>query len=216
MTGDEQALPHPRGPLVIVLCKPVSSAECKTRLAADIGRRGASRVYRWSLTTAVRAASATGAAIRLSVHGRPADLAELAREHAPEADLVRQIGPTFAARQRHEIDRGVTDGFRPVLLLASDVAESPTPHLTWAMGAMKENQVAIVPSRDGGYSVLAATEPVPELDEVPMSTGSTFDALCERVRGQGRRLAVCPDPLADIDVAADLERVPRDVWAAGE
>lgn len=196
-------------PLVVVLCKPPGSADCKTRLAAGIGRVAAAEVYRACLSTALRSAVACDAEVRLAVAGRPTALASFAWRHAPEADLVRQVGASFAERQLHEFARGLLDGYRPVALVASDLAEPSDEQLRWALRTAASGAVAIVPSPDGGYAVLASAVATPELASVPMSTGRTLESLCETLTRAGRDVAVSDHPLSDIDTQADLDRVSR-------
>lgn len=196
-------------PLVAVLCKPPRSADCKTRLAAGIGREAAAEVYGKCLDTVLRSAVLSGAAVRLAVAGRPMALASFAYNLAPEADLVRQVGESFAERQLHEIARGLLDGYRPVALIASDLAEPPDEQLRWALQTAANEAVAIVPSPDGGYAILASAVAVPELAAVPMSTGRTLESLYEALTRAGRRVVLGNRPLADIDTSADLAEVPR-------
>lgn len=197
--------------LVVVLCRPPWSSDCKTRLAADIGRAAATAIYERCLSEALRSAVATGAAVRISVAGRPIAMAGIADVHAPEADIVRQIDAVFAQRQRHEIDRGLNDGRRPVALLASDVAEPPGRFLCWALATAVDGVVAIVPSHDGGYSILASSAPLPEMDAVPMSSGRTLDLLRSTLHRHGRKVVLSPQSLPDVDVATDLDRLAREM-----
>ena len=214
---------RPGSPLVVVLCKPPAATDCKTRLAADVGRVQAGRIYTRCLEAVLGAAARSGAAVRLAVAGPPLALAGIAAGHAPEAELVRQVGATFAARQRHEIDRGLFDRHRPVAIMASDLAEPPDQAIGWALAAADpaaarpgETAVAIVPAPDGGYSILAAGGPLPELAGVPMSSDRTLEHLRAALRRHGRRVAVAERPLADIDDGADLARLGIVVPVPGE
>lgn len=192
--------------LVVVLCKPPESRDCKTRLAAGVGRDTATEIYRRCLDRVVASAAATGSAVRLAVAGPPEELASVVHRQAPSAELVRQAGATFAERQRHEIERGLRDRFRPVALVASDLAEPPDEQLRWALRAADGGAVAIVPSPDGGYAVLASGVALPELAAVPMSHDRTLRLLCSALRRAGRRVEISVRTLADIDTAEDAER----------
>jgi glycosyltransferase A (GT-A) superfamily protein (DUF2064 family) len=198
---------HSTGGLIVVLCKPPASPECKTRLAADVGRAAATEIYRQCLDMVLRSAVATGSAVRLAVAGQPGLLLPLARRRAPEADLVRQVGTSFAQRQRHEIDRGLRDGYDTVALLASDLAQPPDEPLRWALLTAVHGAIAIVPSPDGGYAILASSVPLPELATVPMSSGRTLDHLCDTLRRAGKPVRLGTRALPDVDTAQDLRQL---------
>jgi glycosyltransferase A (GT-A) superfamily protein (DUF2064 family) len=149
--------------------------------------------------------------VRFSVAGDPIELVAVARDHAPHADIMRQIGAEFAQRQCHEIARGLADGYHPVALVASDLARPPDEQLRWALRSAAGGAVAVVPSPDGGYSILASGIPLPELASVPMSSDRTCELLCHTLRQHGHRVEAGGRPLPDIDVAADLDRVAASV-----
>jgi glycosyltransferase A (GT-A) superfamily protein (DUF2064 family) len=203
-----------RDTLIVVLCKPPGAEDCKTRLAAGVGRRAASALYERCLGNVLRTATTADGAVRLSVAGRPLELAPLARSAAPEADLVRQLRDSFAERQRHEIDRGLADGYRTVILVASDLVGLSVDILRWARAVTVAGEVAVVPSPDGGYSVLGTSAPLPELAQTPMSSDRTLSALVDAVVAAGRRVRVADFFVADVDELADLERYAPDALAA--
>jgi glycosyltransferase A (GT-A) superfamily protein (DUF2064 family) len=133
---------------------------------------------------------------------------------APEADLVRQIRDTFGERQRHESDRGLADGYRTVILLASDLVGLSVDILQWARGVTLAGEIAIVPSPDGGYAVLGTSVPLPELEETPMSSQRTLSALVDAMVTAGKQVRVADFCIADVDEVADVERYAPNALAA--
>jgi glycosyltransferase A (GT-A) superfamily protein (DUF2064 family) len=194
--------------LVTLLCRPPDAPDSKTRLARAMGRARATELYK-NLLVDVLATLGTlegQAGLRVAVAGPPLSLAELCTDALPSVELVQQVGRSFAERQRHEIARGLHDGFRRVVLVASDLVGLDVPALRWAIDG-DERQVSVVLAPDGGYSLLGASVPLPELTSVPMSTGRTGVELIDALRRGGKRVRVADFVVRDIDVAQDLVHV---------
>jgi uncharacterized protein len=191
-------------PLVAVLCRSPHAPDCKTRLAAAVGRERAVRLYRACLVGVLRKVVALPVTVRAAVADAPAEVVELCREVAPEAEVAEQRGATFAERQRHEIARGLADGHELVALVASDLPFLDARAVSWAIAAAQAGAVAVVPSPDGGYSVLASSRDLPELAEVPMSRGDTGDMLVTALRAAGRTVRIAEFEVADLDDERDL------------
>jgi len=192
-----------------VLCRPPDAPDSKTRLAREVGRERARAYYTACLEAVLGTLGRAGADIRLAVAGSPVALAPFCADHAPEADLLRQVGETFAQRQAHEIARGLADGYPQVLLCASDLPVLPPEAVDWALAAGRRGHVGLVPSHDGGYSLLSAPTPLPVLADVPMSLPDTGHrlarALAPVLAGAGRRVEVADFTVPDLDVLADLD-----------
>jgi glycosyltransferase A (GT-A) superfamily protein (DUF2064 family) len=197
----------PGRPLVVVLCRPPDSPDSKTRLALEVGRENATAYYVSCLQAVLGTLGRVDVDLRLAVAGNPIALAALASDLAPTAELVRQVGKTFAERQAHEIARGLADGHGVVVLCASDLPRLPIEAVTWALEVADRGDVGMVPSHDGGYSLLSTSRPLPGLAEVPMSmsdTGAQLARLLQPTLAPGRRV-VCADlTVRDLDVLADL------------
>lgn len=191
-------------PLAVVLCRPPGAPDSKTRLAREVGRQRADAYYLGCLRAVVGTLAATGADLRFAVAGRPLALAAVCAEQAPDADLVRQVGDTFAERQAHEIARGLADRYEQVVLCASDLPELPAAAVEWAVAAARRGELGLVPSHDGGYSLLSSSRPVPELSAVPMSRPDTADRLAATLAPAGHRVAVADFAVRDLDVLEDL------------
>ena len=189
--------------LVVVLCRPPASAESKTRLVADVGAAAARAAYERCLYRALSAAGAADADSRVSVAGRPLDLAGIAAACAPEAELVRQHSGPFARRQFEEIRRGLADGYRRVAFMASDLPTVRPEEINWVLSA-PDGRVRIAPSQDGGYAILGAGAEVPELMSTPMSRADTGQRLVAAIRRSGRHVEVAPFEVPNINHGVDL------------
>jgi uncharacterized protein len=189
--------------LLVVLCRPPGSPEAKTRLAADIGRRAADEAYVACLRHVLATAARVPADLRVAVAGPPTALAALCLELAPDAELIRQYGRTFADRQRNEIRRGLSQGYRRVAFMASDVPTVRADQIAWALTGSAD-EVRIVPSHDGGYSVLGSGADVAELVRTPMSRSDTRNLLVSALRTNGRSVAVADFDVPDVNVGSDM------------
>jgi len=190
--------------LVVVLCRPPAATDCKTRLARELGRATARRLYIRCLEQVLSQAAGSGATVRVAVAGHPTALAPYVARCAPDADIITQVGASFAARQAHQLDRGIADGYRPVTLVGSDLVDLDATALLWSQRMAASGVVAIVPAADGGYSLLSSAVPLPELADVPMSRSDTTTALAETVTAMGKPVAIAPFMVRDLDLAADL------------
>lgn len=191
--------------LVVVLCRPPSAPDCKTRLAREVGRARAQQLYRRCVQHVLTVLQRLPVSVRLAVAGDPVALAPLCQEiGARDVELVRQVGATFQQRQAHEISRALHDGHAAVALCASDLLELDERPVTWALAQAGAGRVGVVPSHDGGYSLLTSSVALPELVGVEMSTERTGTALVRVLAAAGHDVSVAPFEVPDLDVAADL------------
>lgn len=191
--------------VVVVLCRPPSAPDCKTRLAREVGPARAQQLYRRCVRHVLTVLQRLPVSVRLAVAGDPLALAPLCQEiGARDVELVRQVGATFQERQAHEISRALHDGHAPVALCASDLLELDERPVTWALAQAVAGRVGVVPSHDGGYSLLTSSVALPELVGVEMSTERTGTALVRVLAAAGHDVSVAPFEVPDLDVAADL------------
>ncbi len=136
-------------------------------------------------------------------------LAEVARRAG--ARLEVQQGDDLGARLRHAFDREFERGARAVCAIGSDSPTLPLHLLDEAFRALAWERVVLGPTFDGGYWLVGAQRPAPDLfSGVPWSTS----AVCAHTISKLSLLGIQPRLLPfwyDIDEAADLERL---VWHA--
>ncbi len=121
-----------------------------------------------------------------------------------------QPGETFAARLAWAVRRACAGG-RPAVVVGGDVPDLDPGRLRAALEAVTADPgaVAIGPSPDGGFYLLATTTPLDaELASVPFGGTNTRTALVGALRAAGRRVVLLPE-LRDLDTPADLERLLR-------
>ena len=95
-------------------------------------------------------------------------------------------------------------GYRKVALVASDLPHLDAARYADAFTALQRVEVAIGPSSDGGYYLLAAARSTPHLfRDVAWSTASVYDETLRRAAEAGLYVT----PIAgcdDVDTASDL------------
>ena len=134
-------------------------------------------------------------------------------ELALPADVARrpQRGSDFGSRLQSALERTFAEQGGPVVLVGSDVPELEASHLRRTREALEHNPESVVigPSPDGGFYLLAASQPLAAaLSEVRWRCRQTLRSLKQALRREGREIVLL-SPLADLDRRADLE-----VWLA--
>jgi uncharacterized protein len=188
---------------IVIFARAPQLGEVKTRLGKAIGAERALALYEAFLDDTCALTQGLGARRVLAVagdvdHPRIAHLAKSQRltvEEQGDGDLGDRMARAIA---RH-VERG------PVLIIGSDAPTLPRAHLHQALDELMANDVVIGPSDDGGYYLIGARVPVPELFvDVHWSTAEVLPTTLQRLAG--RSSLVLP-PWYDVDSAEDLERL---------
>ena len=118
-----------------------------------------------------------------------------------EGDLGERLKRAFHA----EFERGA----RAVAAIGADSPTLPTYLIDEAFRALAWERVVLGPTFDGGYWLVGAQRPAPDLfDDVPWSTKAVLATTLSRLKAQGVSSALLPF-WYDVDEASDLERL---VW----
>jgi rSAM/selenodomain-associated transferase 1 len=191
------------GTLMVFARAPVEGA-VKRRLAAALGPARALALYQAFLDDACALAGAvasSGARAVLAVAGavdHPA-IARLAREHG--LAVVEQRGDDLGARMAHAIASQLAYG--PVCVIGSDSPTLERALVEDAFARLERHDVVLGPATDGGYWLVGARRPAPELF-AGVEWGSDR-VLTETLA----RLRACDHALLpfwyDVDDAAGLE-----------
>ncbi len=147
--------------------------------------------------------------------------------HPPGAEeplaalLGEKLPPTFAVppgdvgmAMCYAIECALDHHARQVALIGSDLPSLPPAHITAAFARLDAGaDIVLGPAEDGGYYLVAATAPHPELfTGIAWSTDAVYAQTAARAAASGLTLATLP-PWYDIDTMADLRRCARDLAA---
>lgn len=204
---------HPRRAL-IVLAKAPASGAAKTRLCPYLTPEEAAQFAAASLVdTLAVARSVRGCTLRLAhPPGAEGPLAALLGDALPSAFAVPpgDVGTAMCGAIECALDHGATQ----VALIGGDLPSLPPAHIAAAFARLDEGaDIVLGPAEDGGYYLIAAAAPHPELfTGIPWSTATVFADTVAKVAAAGLALATIP-PWYDIDGPADLRRCARDLAA---
>jgi glycosyltransferase A (GT-A) superfamily protein (DUF2064 family) len=184
----------------------------KTRLARAVGHEACRRLQHAFFTDTLAWAQGLTARRVLSVH--PPERAEEVGELAPGWTVVPQVEPDFGERLRAAVNSGFDAGPGPVAMIATDSPSLP-PSLVedaWRVVAGADVDVALAPSNDGGWVLIATAAPLPAaaFDRVRWTHESTLhdtEASLARCGVRSARLR----PWFDVDDARDVERLMNEL-----
>jgi rSAM/selenodomain-associated transferase 1 len=187
----------------------------KTRLAAAIGPRQASEVYRACLQALVRRLRSAGdrRVIAYTPQRYRADFEELAgRDWSLELQAAGDLGGRMAAffSQALQRDRGA------VVLIGSDSPTLPVEYVQDAFKRLDEVPVVLGPSRDGGYYLIGASGHLPcVFSGVLWSSPQVYQQTVSLLRAAQCAYAELP-PWYDVDDLEDLMTLRRELAAMQE
>lgn len=177
----------------------------KRRLAAGIGEGAALEAYITLVEdTLTRLARVPRVAGELWVDDVPDDLCRrwARRWRLP---LQGQRGGDLGARMNHALCAGLTAAPR-ALVVGTDCPDIDAGYVLAALDSLQGHDVVLGPAADGGYGLVGARRPVPELfDDVPWGTAEVLSATLAAAAESGLAVALLPE-IHDVDDAADWQR----------
>lgn len=194
---------------LIVFARYPVPGRTKTRLIPAVGALRAARLQRamtaQALAAAREARRLTGAHIEVRHAGgsREAMRRWLGRDvtYLPqgEGDLGRRMLRAF--------EEAFADGCRKVVIVGADCPDLGAEHLCQAFDMLDAGDLALGPSADGGYWLIALGKRADLFTGVTWSTETVLSQTLERARAAGLN-AHTLSMLADIDRPADLAHLP--------
>jgi uncharacterized protein len=212
---------EPRRALVIGAKEPVPGT-VKTRLGRTIGDVRAAALYRAFLADLAvrfrRTAAMRGYDVLWAFAPATADFPALVG--AADGYFAQQ-GADWTERQQHIFRWTAARGYDRTVLIASDSPQLPARTVAAAFAALDASMVVLLPTYDGGYSLIGQRSGVDILGMVRMSTTTVYDDL--RANARERRITL--HSLAatwDVDEVSDLHYLsaylagPHDAPATAE
>lgn len=146
---------------------------------------------------------------RISAAGDP-DHPSFAELRGLGVQIVPQRGADLGDRMACAIEEGLEDGFDTVTLIGSDSPTLPADLILDARRALLGDAAwAVAPSFDGGYVLIAARTPLPELrGPIAWSSPRTLSETVDALR-RAKRLGALGGFWYDVDEAPDLVFLAR-------
>ena len=118
--------------------------------------------------------------------------------------LIEQEGRDLGSRMKNAFKWGFAQGFEKVVLIGCDAPTLPFGFIQEAFERLDSFHVTLGPSRDGGYYLIGARPPLPDLfDGVDWGTDRVLTATLRRWNKRGEPLHLLPF-WYDIDRPEDL------------
>lgn len=178
----------------------------KTRLAVDLGPDVSAAVYRALAEAEIEATRPRGAEYDRLFLFTPAEAREEMAAWLPGEMLAAQDGSDLGARMAAAFEMAFERGADQVAIIGTDVPWVSRDTVGQAFAALSAADVAIGPCQDGGYYLLALSQPRPELfSGIAWSTSTVCAATLDRTRELGLRSRLL-GTLPDVDTLADLRQ----------
>lgn len=167
----------------------------KTRLARDIGKAGALRVYRQLLDHHLREFRHTGFDVEWRFTPARAPFRRLARNATP------QPAGNLGDRMRAIFAESFARGYRRVVMIGTDAPTMNRATVRRAYRLLRTHRAVFQPTEDGGYALIGLRENVDVFSGIAWSTSRVMTQTRARLRRLGVRHAELPVTF-DIDTAA--------------
>ena len=182
----------------------------KTRLAATLGAERAAEISRELAETVLKRIPA-GEEVFV-IFDPPEKRAEIAAWlHAAGEERTLRCIPQAAGDLGVRLERAFAaafaEGCEAVAAIGSDCVELAPDHFAETWQALETHDVALGPTEDGGYYLLALRAPSPALFAgIAWSTEAVFQQTLDRAAEAGLRAHLLPK-LRDVDTEEDWRRV---------
>lgn len=127
----------------------------------------------------------------------------------PDFQLIRQRGTTLGERMQGALSRARRDGYTATVIVGTDCL-SITPEIyKTAFALLKDHDVVIGPSHDGGYYLIGLRDRQPALfSEIPWGSDTVFMQTMKKARTLSLKTCLLPEK-SDLDDWPTLQRFMR-------
>jgi rSAM/selenodomain-associated transferase 1 len=190
---------------LLIFVKYPEPGKVKTRLAEDIGKRRAARIYSSMAKTVIHNVSTSrkyGSIIFVDPPERKSEVENWLQING--CDFFPQGGKSLGERMANAFAKAFSLGAEKGVIIGTDCVEISENLISQAFDALYEADVVLGPAEDGGYYLLGLKEPTPEIfSDIRWSTNLVLSQTLERLREIGLRFKLLKT-LRDIDTASDL------------
>lgn len=193
--------------LLLIFIKNPEPGKVKTRLAATVGPQKAYQIYLKLLSITIDAASEADAD-RQVWYSSYID----SEDFISESTFVKkaQSGEDLGARMLYAFESGFNEGYKNIVIIGSDCPDVNPGVLEKAFSELREHDLVIGPSADGGYYLLGMKNLYKTLfGEIDWSTERVLEQTLEKANSLSLSVTCLPE-LNDIDTVEDLEKAGWD------
>lgn len=197
---------HPNA-LVVMLKIPVAG-QVKTRLAAHIGKKDATKLYRCFIHDTFSRISLLKNIDIIAAY-TPQNLISRAKRLAPSGVIViPQKGRDLGERIQNVFSYLFSIGYKKIAIIGADSPDLPIAYIEKSFLLLKgKTRLVIGPAEDGGYYLIAMSRDHKELfKDIPWGTGMVFKETIEKAKRAGLKSAVLPQ-WYDVDEINTLKKL---------
>jgi rSAM/selenodomain-associated transferase 1 len=190
--------------VLLVFLKAARPGVVKTRLVPALGKAAAAELYRVLAEAEVRRTAPRGGEYERRFCFTPPRARPEMQAWFPGEVFVPQEGTDLGARMAGAFAQAFLGGARRVAIIGSDVPAVSRETVREAFRSLEEHDVVLGPAHDGGYYLLALSQPRPALFRgIAWGTSSVLAATVKKASGRGLGVRLL-EPLTDIDTLEDL------------
>lgn len=191
------------GKVLLIFIKNPELGKVKTRLAKSIGEDNALKVYKDLLKKTITVAEKTD--VRRQVwYSSFIDYEDGISTESFEKFL--QSGSDLGKRMKYSFQQVFEGGVERAVIIGSDCPDLNERIVENAFNRLKENDLVIGPSEDGGYYLLGMNRFFETLfDDIEWSTESVLETTIQKAKTRGLKVFQLPI-LNDIDNIEDLKK----------
>ena len=198
---------------VLVFAKAPVSGRVKTRLTPPLPPDEAAALYEACVRDVVALCARERARVELWYDDRHAAASYFASEF-PHLPQTPQTHGDLGEKMRDALARSFADGAQRTMIVGSDIPTMPETVLNAAVAALRDAEMVIGPTLDGGYYLIGFTaEAWPRaqslFDDVAWSTNAVFRTTVDRAAHAGLAMHVLPG-WYDVDTIDDLRQALLD------
>ena len=178
----------------------------KSRLAVSVGKDMALGLYKCFVSDIIGTLTGGGYPLAIFFHP-PESRQRVVQWLGDEHTLFPQAGDDLGERMKNAFKTVFSQGFRSALLIGSDSPDLPNQIIDEALISLKDHDVVLGPSYDGGYYLIGfrADAFLPQVfDGIVWSTPEVFKQTLDVLKKTNPRFHILPK-WRDIDTFDDLK-----------
>ena len=190
---------------LIVFVKNPIPGTVKTRLQARYTPEQAAAIYTAFVCDTLHRAENMNIDRRIIAYDPPNAETEVGALCGTRWNYVAQVQEDLGERMHTALAQQLKTGASSAVLIGTDIPSLPTHHITQAFDLLREKDVVLGPSTDGGYYLVGFSRPAPETFlNIDWSTSSVLSQTIDQIENAGYSLGLVP-PWFDVDTPEELD-----------
>ncbi len=189
---------------LIIFVKYPEPGKVKTRLAADIGKEKAAKIYKGMAETVISNVLRSEDYRSVIFFDPPERKSDFERWLGNSHMLLPQEGQSLGERMVKAFDKVFSFGAERAVIIGTDCVEISNELVSQGFSALKNADIVIGPAEDGGYYLLGLKRPIREIfNKINWGTNLVLNQTLKKARKEGLKFQLLKT-LKDIDTVKDL------------